>query len=286
MTNKTLLHVISVFLFLILLNVSHSQSFSYYYSNANDTLTVQTFNKLFMNSFVLDPSNCFTENNLLNEYNSNAKSNKFKIEYYKNSLFSGPKTLIQAYFNSKKGGTIKEIFEDVYENSYTENTNKIVFPNKYFNSFQITQDKEASNEGRKRMKKKIYNTFGFDIKSKIKYKIEKILLVNYRNKKVNYLANLTPYLNVNNSTEASQKSNTISYDFHLKNLPEKFDLFLTLSIENSDEKILVVQKNFKYPNYVVESVNPNRNFFKISLIIILIAFALTFICSILIFIFN
>ena len=293
MKKNILLHVITIFLFVILFNVCYSQNFSYYYSNLNDTLTVQSFKtdsnsklQTLMSSLTYDPSNLLSKDNMLIEYYSSAKSNKFKIEYYDNSLTSGPKTFIKANFNSKKVGTVTEIFEDIYKNSYTENTNKIVFPKKYYNSFEISQNREASNEGRKRMKKKIYNTFGFDIKSKLKYKIEKILLVNYRKEKVNYLANLTPYLNENKETEKSKEANTISYDFHLENLPEDFDLLLTLSIENSEEKVLLIHKNYRYPNYVIESVNPNRNFFKISLIISLVALVLTFIFSILILIIN
>ena len=293
MKKNILLHVITIFLFVILLGVSYSQNFSYYYSNLNDTLTVQTFKtdsksnlQTLINSLTYDPSNLLSKDNMLIEYYSSAKSNKFKIEYYDNTLLSGPKTFIKAYFNSKKVGTVTEIFEDIYKNSYTENNNKIVFPKKYYNSFEISQNREASNEGRKRMNKKIYNTFGFDIKSKLKYKIEKILLVNYRKEKVNYLANLTPYLNENKETEKSKETDTISYDFHLENLPEDFDLLLTLSIENSEEKVLLIHKNYRYPNYVIESANPNRNFFKISLIISLVALVLTFIFSILILIIN
>lgn len=193
MRKTTLLYTLTISLMLFLPDISRSKNVSYNYSYLNDTFTFQTLNKSLINPPILDYSELFSKDNILLEYYSTAKSNKFKIEYYDNTLLSGPKTFIKAYFNSKKVGTVTEIFEDIYKNSYTENNNKIVFPKKYYNSFEISQNREASNEGRKRMKKKIYNTFGFDIKSKLKYKIEKILLVNYRKEKVNYLANLKLY---------------------------------------------------------------------------------------------
>ena len=286
MRKTTLLHTLTIFLMLFLPNISRSKNVSYNYSYLNDTFTFQTLNKSLINPPILDYSELFSKDNILLEYYSTAKSNKFKIEYYNVPFFSFPKILIKAYFNSKKVGTVTEILEDVSQNSYFENTNKVVFPKKYYDFFEITQNRYASNEGRKKTKKKIYNTFGFDIKSKLKYKIEKILLVNYRKEKVNYLANLTPYLNEDNKKEKNKEINTISYDFHLENLPEDFDIFLTLIIDNSNEKILLVQKKFNYPNYKVESVNPNKNFFKISLIITLVALAFTFISSILILIIN
>ena len=88
--------------------------------------------------------------------------------------------------------------------------------------------------------------------------------------KLNYLANLSYNLH---------KQTDNSFDIHLKDMPEDFDLYITLDLydengEAKDEKVLLVEKEFNYPNYKIESSNPNKKLFIISIIVIGITFIL------------
>ena len=65
----------------------------------------------------------------------------------------------------------------------------------------------------------------------------------------------------------------------MRNLPENFDLYITLDLydeswEAKDEKVLVVQKEFNYPNYKIEDSNPNKTMLIVSIIFIGITFIL------------
>ena len=159
---------------------------------------------------------------------------------------------------------------------YSSKQSKLIFPDKYNDEFTIEQNRQASNDGRKNRDTLIYDTFGFNIKSKnnLNFKIAKILLVNFRKKKVNYLANLS------SDVKNTYNDDKNIFDIHLKNMPEDFDLYITLDMFNKNweaigEKILIVQKDFNYPNFRVENANPNKKMFIISLTFILIAFILT-----------
>ena len=77
----------------------------------------------------------------------------------------------------------------------------------------------------------------------------------------------------------------------MRNLPEKFDLHITLDLydenwKDMDEKILIVGKDFEYPNYKIEGTNPNKTIFIVSLIFIGIVFILTIIIVLLKLIFG
>ena len=225
----------------------------------------------------------FPENNLLTpskkvkEYFSSAKKNKFFIEYYScliSLLSSSPLSLVRVSFNitEPRKETIKEVIMDLY----SSNQSKLIFPDKYNDEFTIEQNRQASNDGRKNRDTLIYDTFGFNIKSKnnLNFKIAKILLVNFRKKKVNYLANLSR--DVKNTYHDDKNI----FEIHLKDMPEDFDLYITLDMFNKNweaigEKILIVQKDFNYPNFRVENANPNKKMFIISLTFILIALILT-----------
>ena len=78
---------------------------------------------------------------------------------------------------------------------------------------------------------------------------------------------------------------------YLKNLPEDFDLLITLDLYNNNwketgQKVLVVQKEFNYPNYRIEEPNPNRTMLIISISFIIIAFIIIIISVLLKLIFG
>ena len=136
----------------------------------------------------------------------------------------------------------------------------------------MTQNKDSSVKGKEKRDTIIYDTFGFNVRSKsvLNFKISKILLVNFRKNKLNYLANLSYNI---------RKQTNNAFDIHLRNLPENFDLYITLDLydenwEAKDEKVLVVQKEFNYPNYKIEDSNLNKTMLIVSIIFIGITFIL------------
>ena len=272
-----LFRILAIKLFLLLLIKTNEYDYTFYYDNSNEEIYFD-FEKNISSYTNFKENDLLNYQNKQNEYISSAKKNKFIIEYYScliPNLSTSLISLIRVSFDITKPEktTVKEIFLNLEENS----EKKIVFPKKYKSEFTIQQNKTASNEGRKNINSLIYDTFGFNIKSKnnFNFQIAKLLLVNFRKNKVNYLANLSRNIYI-----VSRKDN--SFIIYLENLPEKFDLYATLEIFDKDwkstgEKILVVQKDFIYPNYKVEDDNPNKNFFIISLVFISIAFILTFV---------
>ena len=77
------------------------------------------------------------------------------------------------------------------------------------------------------------------------------------------------------------KGTNNAFDIYLKNLPEDFDLLITLDVynkyNNNSEKVLLVRKNFEYPDYRIDESNPNKTMIIISITFICIAFILTLI---------
>ena len=270
MTNKY------IFLFISLIMGTYSSDYGFFYDNPNEEI-------LFNTNYSTISNTIFSENNLLNssnkvkEYFSSAKKNRFFIEYYScliSFLSSSPLSLVRVSFNitEPRKETIKEVIMDLYNSKQS----KLIFPDKYNDEFTIEQNRQSSNDGRKDRDTLIYDTFGFNIKSKnnLNFKIAKILLVNFRKKKVNYLANLSRDVK---NTYNDDKS---IFDIHLKDMPEDFDLYITLDMFNKNweaigEKILIVQKDFNYPNFRVENANPNKTMLIVSLTFIFLAFILT-----------
>ena len=269
MTNKY------IFLFISIIG-AYSSDYGFFYNNPNEEI-------LFNTNYSTISNTIFSENNLLNssnkvkEYFSSAKKNRFFIEYYScliSFLSSSPLSLVRVSFNitEPRKETIKEVIMDLYNSKQS----KLIFPDKYNDEFTIEQNRQSSNEGRKDRDTLIYDTFGFNIKSKnnLNFKIAKILLVNFRKKKVNYLANLSRDVK---NTYNDDKS---IFDIHLKDMPEDFDLYITLDMFNKNweaigEKILIIQKDFNYPNFRVENANPNKTMLIVSLTFIFLAFILT-----------
>ena len=272
----------SLFISISLIIIVQSSDYGFFYDNLKEEIIFD------------DEYNTFQENLLINssnktmDYFSSAKKNKFKIEYYSCPIYSispYPITLIKVSFNTtkeetKEQYTVKEIIMDL---SYTENKT-LVFPNRYYDEFNIEQNKMASNYARKNRNTIIYDTFGFNIKSKnnLYFKIAKILLVNFRKNKLNYLANLS------GEVQNTYDENNNIFDIYLKNMPEVFDLYITLElfdnnyVNTTGEKVLVVLKDFKYPNYRLEEANPNKKMFIIALTFIFIAFVISFVFALLI----
>jgi len=270
MTIKYILLFISLFL------GTYSSNYGFFYDNPNEEILFNT-NRSKMSNTIFPENNLLTPSKKVKEYFSSAKKNKFFIEYYScliSLLSSSPLSLVRVSFNitEPRKETIKEVIMDLY----SSNQSKLIFPDKYNDEFTIEQNRQASNDGRKNRDTLIYDTFGFNIKSKnnLNFKIAKILLVNFRKKKVNYLANLSR--DVKNTYHDDKNI----FDIHLKDMPEDFDLYITLDMFNKNweaigEKILIVQKDFNYPNFRVENANPNKKMFIISLTFILIALILT-----------
>lgn len=270
MTIKYILLFISLFL------GTYSSNYGFFYDNPNEEILFNT-NRSKISNTIFPENNLLTPSKKVKEYFSSAKKNKFFIEYYScliSLLSSSPLNLVRVSFNitEPRKETIKEVIMDLY----SSNQSKLIFPDKYNDEFTIEQNRQASNDGRKNRDTLIYDTFGFNIKSKnnLNFKIAKILLVNFRKKKVNYLANLSR--DVKNTYHDDKNI----FDIHLKDMPEDFDLYITLDMFNKNweaigEKILIVQKDFNYPNFRVENANPNKKMFIISLTFILIALILT-----------
>ena len=278
-------NIIIITLILSLSILSRADDYGFFYDNINEEILFDT-DQTILSNYIFKEEKLLNSSNKEKEYFSSAKKNRFKMEYFScpiSSISTTPFTLIRASFNITEpiNTTVKEVIMDLHN----KEDKKLVFPNKYFNEFIVEQNKSACNDGRKRRNTIIYDTFGFNIKSKnnFNFKIAKIILVNFRKGKLNYLANLS-----GNVQKTYIDDNNV-FDIYLKNLPENFDLYITLEIfdknwETTGEKILVVQKDFKYPNYRVESVNPNHKMFIISLTFIIIAFILTVVFVILKFI--
>ena len=270
MTNKYIL------LFISLILGSYSSNYGFFYDNPNEEILFNT-NQSKISNTTFAENNLLTSSKKVKEYFSSAKKNRFFIEYYScliSLLSSSPLSLVRVSFNitEPRKETIKEVIMDLYSSKQS----KLIFPDKYNDEFTIEQNRQASNDGRKNRDTLIYDTFGFNIKSKnnLNFKIAKILLVNFRKKKVNYLANLS------SDVKNTYNDDKNIFDIHLKNMPEDFDLYITLDMFNKNweaigEKILIVQKDFNYPNFRVENANPNKKMFIISLTFILIAFILT-----------
>jgi hypothetical protein len=270
MTNKYIL------LFISLILGSYSSDHGFFYDNPNEEILFNT-NQSKISNTIFSENNLLTSSNKVKEYFSSAKKNRFFIEYYScliSLLSSSPLSLVRVSFNitEPRKETIKEVIMAL--NSTKQS--KLVFPDKYNDEFIIEQNRQASNDGRKNRDTIIYDTFGFNIKSKnnLNFKIAKILLVNFRKKKVNYLANLS------GDVRNTYSDNKTIFDIYLKDMPEDFDLYITLEMFNKKweavgEKILIVQKDFNYPNFRVEDANPNKKMFIISLTFILIALILT-----------
>jgi hypothetical protein len=269
---------LSILVLLPLIIDIHSIDYGFYYDNSKEEILFNLENT-FSPNLAYKENDLLTPSNIRKDYYSSAKRNKFKIEYYScpiYSISSSPITLIKASFNvsTPERLTIKEIIMDLYD--IEEKT--IIFPKKYNDEFSIQANKTASNHARKKRNTIIYDTFGFKIISKSNYnfKIAKLLLVNFRKKKLNYLANLSR--NVQNNTDNSSNI----FDIYLENLPENFDLYITLELYDKNwkdigEKILVVQKDFNYPNYRIKEPNPNKTFFIFAIVFILITLIITII---------
>ena len=268
---------------LILFTYINPKDFGYYYDNSQGKIYLSADNNELTNQTFLE-NTLITSKNLKHHYYSSAGSNKFDIEYYScniPSLFNNSIGLIKVQYNLPEFENIliKEIILDMNTIPYN------ILPQKYENEFTVTQNKEASVKGKKKRDTIIYDTFGFNVLSKnnLNFKISKILLVNFRKDKLNYLANL--------SYNIRKYSSNNTFDIYLRNLPQKFDLHITLDLydenwKDMDEKVLVVRKDFKYPNYKIEGVNPNKTMFIISIIFIGIAFILTIILVLLKLIFG
>ena len=279
--NRKLFLRLSSFIFIFIIKDTVSdEDYGFFYDNYKEEISFNA-QKTQLSNYIYKEKDLLISSNKQNEYYSSAKKNKFKIEHYLISIYSissSPIYLFKVSFNvtEPEPSTVKEVILDL--SGTTEK--KLAFPKSFKNDFSIEQNKKASNEGRKRRNVKIYDTFGFSVNSEKNknFKIVKLLLVNYRGNKFNYLANLSgnvqkTFDNINNT-----------FDIYLKDMPENFDLYITLEIydnnwENTEEKILIVQKDFNNPNYGLEDNNPNKKLFILSLIFIIIAFILIIIFS-------
>ena len=261
-------------LFFILIISINSDDFGFFYDNNQDKIYFD-LEKYDKNNESFLENDLFNPKNLKQQYYSSTGTNQFKIEYYSfniSSISSEPLDLIKVEYNLTEHENV--LIREVILN--TEKLTQNIFPQKYKDEFIVTQNKEASNKGKEKRKTLIYDTLGFNIisKNKLNFKISKILLINNRKNKLNYLSNL--------SYNVRKYASNTTFDIYLKNMPEDFNLFITLDLCDKNwnvtgEKILVVQKDFDYPNYEIEESNPNKTMLIISITFIILAFILTII---------
>ena len=253
----------------ILLISTKTQDFSFYYDNIKDNIYLSLENNNTTQTQSYSASTLLDSNNLNKRYSSSAGSNKFNIEYYSCNISSIPLDLIKVEYNltDYENSLIKEVILNL------DNSNENIFPSKYKDEFTVEQNKTASNEGSKKRETLIYDTYGFNIKSKhdLNFKVSKILLANFQRKRLNYLANL--------SYNIRQHNGNNSFDIYLKDMPEDFDLLINLDLcdenwKETGEKILIVKKEINYPNFKVEDENPNNTMIIISITFIILAFIL------------
>ena len=253
----------------ILLISTKTQDFSFYYDNIKDNIYLSLENNNTTQTQSYSASTLLDSNNLNKRYSSLAGSNKFNIEYYSCNISSMPLDLIKVEYNltDYENSLIKEVILNL------DNSNENIFPSKYKDEFTVEQNKTASNEGSKKRETLIYDTYGFNIKSKhdLNFKVSKILLANFQKKRLNYLANL--------SYNIRQHNGNNSFNIYLKNMPEDFDLLINLDLcdenwKETGEKILIVKKEINYPNFKVEDENPNNTMIIISITFIILAFIL------------
>ena len=260
-------------LFILIISIN-SNDFGFFYDNNQDKIYFD-LEKYDKNNESFLESDLFSPKNLKQHYYSSAGINQFKIEYYStniSSLSSESLDLIKVEYNLTEHENV--LIREVILNM--EKISQNIFPQKYKDEFIVTQNKEASNKGKEKRKTLIYDTLGFNIisKNKLNFKISKILLINNRKNKLNYLSNL--------SYNVRKYASNTTFDIYLKNMPEDFNLFITLDLcdkkwNATGEKVLVVQKDFDYPNYEVEESNPNKTMLIISITFIILAFILTII---------
>ena len=265
-----------------LLLFSISKDFGFYYDNSQDKLYISTGNDYNKTNDIYLQSKLFIPSNLKRHYSSSAGNNKFDIEYYScliPSLSNENIELIKVEYNltEPENSMMTEILLNL------DNLSGNIFPQKYKDEFTISQNKKEANKARKKRNTLIYDTFAFNIesKNKLEFNIAKILLVNYRKNDLNYLANLSHNVH---------KTSNSTFNIYLKNLPEDFDLLVTLDIydknNNIKDKVLIVRKGFEYPNYRIDESNPNKTILIISITFIVIAFVLIIIFVLLKIIFS
>ena len=261
--------IILLEIIVILLISTKTQDFSFYYDNIKDNIYLSLENNNTTQTQSYSASTLLDSNNLNKRYSSLAGSNKFNIEYYSCNISSMPLDLIKVEYNltDYENSLIKEVILNL------DNSNENIFPSKYKDEFTVEQNKTASNEGSTKRETLIYDTYGFNIKSKhdLNFKVSKILLANFQRKRLNYLANL--------SYNIRQHNGNNSFDIYLKDMPEDFDLLITLDLcdenwKETGQKILIVKKEINYPNFKVEDENPNNTMIIISITFIILAFIL------------
>ena len=277
MQRKILFEII----FVLMISSSY-QDFSFFYDNSKDQIYLGLENNTYSQSY--SSNDILNYNNLKKKYYSSAGISKFNIEYYScniSSVLNKPLDLIKVEYNLTEydNTLIKEIILDLNK------SNENIFPTKYKNEFIVEENKRAAKRGSENRQTIIYDTFGFTIKSihNLNFQVSKVLLANFRNKKLNYLANLSYNVNkyIGNNT----------FNIYLKNMPEDFDLLIYIDLcdenwKETGEKILVVKKEFHYPNYKVEEENPNQTMIIIAITFILIGFILIILFTLLKLIFG
>ena len=278
MYKKQLLYIITIIF------TSKSYGYVFYYDNVNELLFFSSLKNDINKSLSFIEDDFFQNSIKTNEYYSGSSHEKFLMEYYScniPNISSSKIFLIKISFNITYPirKTIKEVIID-YHDSIEE---LLIFPEeKYKNEFTIEARKDNSYQGSKNRGTKIYDTFGFNIKSRnnIKFKIIKLLLITYKKNKLIYLADLT------RNVEYTYGKDKNEFDIYLKNLPENFDLYINLNVIEDGEKILIVKKGFEHPNFGMEKNNPNENMAITSITSIIITFFLIIIFIILIFTCN
>ena len=283
----------------IILGRTYSQDFSYYYNPFLDILFFSDFSLnsnihpyLSINSdpFLLitrqevgiEPSKILGSSNKYKDYKYSHINGTLHFQYYKINLYNTPYTLIKSELYKKN----RKIYHEIFLDSYDIKEKTKIFPNNFKNSFIVKESKTVIRDVYETNNKRIYNTFGFDMinLSSYDYVINKILLVSYDNKKAYYLNDITSLLEITYENEF-ENTTKISYNFYMKNLPEKFTLYINLDLINrtnshlTGDRALIIYKDIHYPHFKIENENPNKNIFIIGFLFIGILFILTIIFS-------
>ena len=223
------------------------------------------------------------DENTVKSYSSKAKKDSFIFTYYGFSIGSNDFKLIKVTYpqsNPNDRDFLIEIPDD--------NTKVRILPTSLENFFSIEQCKECSFK----RKEKFYESYGFTLSYDERFdaEIEKVILIKKKDKKksttkAKFYANLFPSFKIH----STYKDNGRIYQrnsVYLDEIPFSFELDFVISIKKDElneftgRKINLLWKGRHYPNFRIESVNPNRNVFFFSLIIIFIIIELGILISV------
>lgn len=218
---------------------------------------------------VIKEETILTEENKSLDYVSKAQNGLFNIAYYSVFLNNNLFNFIHISYSANELNFREVIIQDP-----NDERDLITYPSSYQNKITVEKCPRCSVSRSKREKKSLSDVFGLKISNADNggFSVDKIYLVSYNKEKVVYFADMTSLIE-DKEPESEEKE----LDFYLENMPERFDLHMTLSMKETKEKVLVVKRRLKNPEYGAEKGNPNYNLLIVSGSILGVAFGITFI---------